>query len=163
MPADRQDSSTVSLPNAGLMRRVAAMFYDSLLLFAIGMSVSALFVALRVLIESEDVVRADVRAVSGPVLQNALMLSVSMAIALFYGWFWTRSGQTLGMQAWRLRLQRVDGGLLSWRQSITRMAAALLSWLCLGAGYWWLLFDRDGCTWHDRLSKTRVVLLPKKA
>jgi uncharacterized RDD family membrane protein YckC len=161
MPADQEDPSLATPTTAGLMRRVAAMFYDSLLLFAIGMSVSALFVALRVLIESEDVVRADARAVSGPLLQNALMLSVTMAIALFYGWFWTRSGQTLGMQAWRLRLQRADGGCVSWRQAMTRLAAALLSWLCLGAGYWWLLFDKDGCTWHDRLSNTRIVLLPK--
>ncbi len=82
---------------------------------------------------------------------------------LFFGWFWTRSGQTLGMQAWRLRVQQPDGSPISWRQALVRMGGAVLSALCLGAGYWWLLFDRERRTWHDRLSGTRVVLLPKRA
>jgi uncharacterized RDD family membrane protein YckC len=38
----------------------------------------------------------------------------------------------------------------------------LLSWLPLGLGYFWILFDREGRAWHDRLSRTRVVLLPKR-
>ena len=31
-------------------------------------------------------------------------------------------------------------------------------WLAaLGAGYWWMLVDAQGRSWHDRLSGTRVM------
>ena len=36
-----------------------------------------------------------------------------------------------------------------------------LAALPLGLGYLWMLFDRDGLTWHDRLSHTRLVLVEK--
>ena len=45
--------------------------------------------------------------------------------------------------------------------AIVRLGAAILSWLPLGLGFIWVLFDSDRLTWHDRLSGTRLVLLPK--
>jgi uncharacterized RDD family membrane protein YckC len=84
------------------------------------------------------------------------------AIALFFVWFWTRSGQTLGMQSWRLRLEREDGRLIDWRTGLARLCLATVSFLCLGLGYWWILVDRDRRAWHDRLTATRVVVLPKR-
>jgi uncharacterized RDD family membrane protein YckC len=38
----------------------------------------------------------------------------------------------------------------------------LLSWLPLGLGFLWMLVDSQGRAWHDRLSGTRVVELPKR-
>jgi uncharacterized RDD family membrane protein YckC len=66
------------------------------------------------------------------------------------------------MRAWRLRVEARDGGALDWQQAVRRFAAAFLAWLPLGLGVIWLQFDRDKLAWHDRLSDTRVVLLPKK-
>lgn len=148
-----------SLPPPGLLRRLAAMLYDSLLVFAVAWTVTAVAVFLRRESVGEAAIRASGKAaVSGLPLQIAIVI----ALALFFGWFWTRTGQTLGMQAWRLRVQQPDGSPISWRQAVIRMGGAVLSTLCLGAGYWWLLFDREKCAWHDRLSGTRVVLLPKR-
>lgn len=146
-------------PVPGLLRRFAAMLYDSLLLFAVGWTVTAVAVGLRAASVGEAAIRA-----SGKAAASGLPLQVAIAATtvLFFGWFWTRSGQTLGMQAWRLRVQQPDGSAIGWRQALIRMGGAVLSGLCLGAGYWWALFDRDRCTWHDRLSGTRVVLLPKR-
>jgi uncharacterized RDD family membrane protein YckC len=148
-----------ALPAPGLMRRLAAMFYDSLLVFAVAWTVTAVAVFLRRESVGEAAIRASGHAAaSGPLLQAA----IAIALVLFFGWFWTRTGQTLGMQAWRLRVQQPDGRPISWRQALLRMCGAVLSALCLGAGYWWVLVDREQCTWHDRLSGTRVVLLPKR-
>jgi uncharacterized RDD family membrane protein YckC len=44
-----------------------------------------------------------------------------------------------------------------------RFLAAIVSWLPFGLGFWWQLWDRDGLTWHDRLSSTRLVHYPKGA
>jgi uncharacterized RDD family membrane protein YckC len=87
------------------------------------------------------------------------LLCIAFAIL---GWFWVHGGQTLGMRAWRLRLvSATNNGPVSWQQALKRFAAALLSWCCLGAGFLWALFDREKRTWHDRLSGTRLILMPK--
>lgn len=76
---------------------------------------------------------------------------------LFHAWFWTHGGQTLGLRAWRLRVERADGGPLSWRDALRRYAAALTLLLPPGLGLLWLVFDPRHAAWHDRLSRTRVV------
>jgi uncharacterized RDD family membrane protein YckC len=83
------------------------------------------------------------------------------AVFGFFGWFWTHGGQTLGMRAWRLRVVRDDGGPLGWPQAARRFAAAALSWAALGLGFLWCSIDPERRTWHDRLSGTHLVLLPK--
>lgn len=75
----------------------------------------------------------------------------------YFGWFWTRGGQTLGMRTWNLRLAAADNGGVDWQRAAGRFAGACLSWLALGAGYLWMLVDGDRLTWHDRLSGTRIV------
>lgn len=157
MSTDPSDPPGVSTP--GLARRLAAMLYDSFLLFAVGWSVTALAVFVRAVTVGAGTIQASGHAaVSGPLLQVAL----AAAIVLFFGWFWTRSGQTLGMQAWRLRVQQASGEPVTWRQALLRLGCACVSLLALGAGYWWALIDHERCTWHDRCSGTRVVLLAKR-
>jgi uncharacterized RDD family membrane protein YckC len=139
---------------AGLPRRLAAMFYDGLLLVAILMIATALLLPLT---GGEAITPAD-----HPWLEFAYRLVIAGLVVLFFGTFWTRRGQTLGMASWRLRVEREDGSLLTWGDTVKRLAAALLSWLPLGLGYFWIVFDREGRAWHDRLSRTRVVMLPKR-
>jgi uncharacterized RDD family membrane protein YckC len=65
------------------------------------------------------------------------------------------------MQAWRLRLDSAAGGRPDILQCLRRLAVAVPALLLGGAGYWWIWLDRDHLAWHDRLSNTRVVVLPK--
>lgn len=139
---------------AGLARRVAAMFYDGLLLVAILMIATALMLPFSG--------GKAITATDDPWLESAYRLLLGGLVVLFFGTFWTRSGQTLGMASWRLRVEREDGSLLTWGDTTKRLAAAVLSLLPMGLGFVWMLFDRDGRAWHDRLSRTRVVLLPKR-
>ena len=66
------------------------------------------------------------------------------------------------MQSWGLQLETEDGQLPSTVTASLRFAAALLSLLPLGLGFLWQLWDKDSLTWHDRISKTRLVYYPKK-
>ena len=86
-----------------------------------------------------------------------------MVIFVFFGWFWTHGGQTLGMRAWRLKVTTEDGKGLNWSRAFLRFLLAGLSWLILGLGFIWALFDKRRQTLHDRLSKTMLIQLPKKA
>jgi uncharacterized RDD family membrane protein YckC len=151
------DSSPVPAPlptPAGLLRRVAALIYDGLLLVAVLMLATVLFLPLT---GGEAVL-----ARTHPWLELAYRAVLMLLVVGFNGIFWTRSGQTLGMAAWRLRVERENGALLTWPDTVRRLAASVLSWLPLGLGYVWLLFDPARRTWHDRLSSTRVVVLPKR-
>lgn len=148
------------LPAPGVIRRLAAIFYDSLLVIALLMAVSALAIGVRVAILGEQAVKANQSmAAGGAVFQGVLLTTV---FAFFYI-FWRIKGQTLGMQVWRIRLETTEDKRVSLRQALIRFFAAMLSAICLGAGYWWVWLDKEQCSWHDRLSNTRLVVLPKKS
>jgi uncharacterized RDD family membrane protein YckC len=135
-------------PTAGLLRRVAAGVYDSLLLVALFVIPASLAIAVR---GGQTVPPGD------PLLQILLLLTA----AAFFGWFWAHGGQTVGMRAWRLQVQNRDGTPLSLGRALTRFAFALLSLGALGLGILWIAFDRDRLAWHDRATGTHVVVLPK--
>ena len=87
---------------------------------------------------------------------------VSVLFAYFSA-FWLRSGQTLAMKTWRIRLVNPDGKPISRKQAALRFILALLGLALAGAGFWWALFDRDRQFFHDRVAGTRVVRVPRKA
>lgn len=93
---------------------------------------------------------------------NLVRLVALFTTMVFFGWFWLKNGQTLGMQAWRIKLVDFDGAQPTAGRIAIRCLGALLSAACLGLGYLWCLFDRKGRYWHDYLSGTELVLLPKK-
>jgi len=134
------------LTQATLLRRLAAMVYDGLLVLAIWMCTGFVAVGLN-----------DGESVSGPLFQSILFL---LAFA-FFAYFWIRLGQTLGMQAWRLRIQTLDGKHINLKQALLRFMMAIASFACLGLGFIWMLFSSDKATWHDSFSETQIVVLPK--
>ncbi|MGB5736969.1 MAG: RDD family protein [Thiohalocapsa sp.] len=137
----------------GLLRRLATMVYDLMLVFGVIVVAAALFV-----IPAQALTGAT--DIDGPA-QLALQIWVAAVILLYYGYFWSQGRQTLAMRAWRTRLVRDDGADLTGTDALRRLAFAGLTLLPLGAGVLWVLFDRDGLAWYDRLSRTRPVLLAK--
>ncbi|MBV2133830.1 RDD family protein [Pseudomonas sp. MAP12] len=150
-------------PPAGLVRRLAAMFYDFLLCMALMMVIALLYqqVLLRLIHGAEQLkALADAGALDhDPVLASLLLIGVFA----FFAKFWTHSGQTLGMQVWGVRIQNRDGSAIDLWQALLRFFIAIGSWLCLGLGFLWMLWDKDQRTWHDRYSDSVVVQLPKKS
>lgn len=136
--------TTLDRPIAGFWLRLAAIFYDSLLLF------SVLYFATLVILFFND---GKAIPPNQP-LYTTYLLVVSY---IYFGWFWTHGGQTLGMRAWRIRLRCKEGGTISWRQALLRFVTAAISWVPAGAGYFWSLVDRERMSWHDRLSGTVLI------
>ena len=93
--------------------------------------------------------------------QVVQLIALSSVIA-FFSWFWLRGGQTLGMQAWRIKLVGIDGQPPGIRQAMLRCLGAVVSAACFGLGYWWCIFDSRGRYWHDHLSGTDLVLVKKR-
>jgi uncharacterized RDD family membrane protein YckC len=134
--------------NTGLLRRLGAMIYDGLLLVALMFLATLPFIALR---GGEPVE-------PGELIYQIVLFVVSY---LFFVGFWSRSGRTLGMQAWRIQVKAMSGDSPSITALNVRFFTAIVSLLVFGMGFWWQLFDREGLTWHDRLSRTRLRYYPK--
>jgi len=133
---------------APLLRRLAALFYDLLLLIAVLFFASALAVLIN----------------QAPIPEDNLWFKLYLLLVayLFFAWFWIHGGETLGMRAWRLQLRSTDGDCITWRITLIRFITAIPSLLFFGCGYWWTLIDPKKRSWHDRLSNSQPCLLAKK-
>ena len=123
------------------------MFYDSLLLL------SALLIATALAL----MVTGGTLSYHNPFFRTFLFLICFS----FYAWFWLHGGQTLGMRAWRLRLQRFDGRAITIWQALLRFMVAIPSLAIGGLGLLWMLVDKDGLAVHDRVSESTIVRLPR--
>ena len=153
-----------------LFKRLLAAIYDSFLVLA------TIFIA---------------TALTMPFTQgnissgNRIYMSIYLltVIYIFYAWFWTHGGQTLGMRAWQQKLISSDGGTVSWKQSFIRFITGLPAWLLfiIGLILWiktdiaesltaipgwvftmaggaWVLINHLNNNWRDKLSDTRVIV-----
>ena len=135
-----------------LWRHLLAMVYDTFLVAPLLMANAFVLVT----------VFGPTASATEPAVPSWLMQITSLMVIFAFFILGAKSGQTLGMQAWRIQLVDEQGQPVGVRQGLTRCAAALLSLLPLGLGYWWSLLDVDGRSWHDRLSRSRLQLVPKK-
>jgi uncharacterized RDD family membrane protein YckC len=108
--------SIATLP-APLWRRLIAGVYDGLLLIGIWMAGSLV----------EVIVRDQLLGL--PKSDTALQVYFFLLGLGFFGWFWVRGGQTLGMRAWRLQVRRLDGAPLRWPLVPLRFTVMLGTWL----------------------------------
>ncbi|MEM1189598.1 MAG: RDD family protein [Pseudomonadota bacterium] len=148
-----ESTATQDLPAPGLLRRLAAMVYDTLLVVPLVMLTSMTLLIISSALGGND----------DDLLPPAIVQSIAVLCCVgFFAVFWLKSGQTLGMQAWRIKLVPAPGNTLTFGRAVTRVGSALLSAACFGMGYLWCLIDRRGRTWHDLLSGTELKLLPKR-
>ena len=167
-----------SSPRVPFWRHLLAMVYDLFLIIPLLMVTSAVLVAIHGPTET-----AAVRTV--PAWQQWSLACV--ALIGFYGTFWRHKGQTLGMQAWRVKL--VPSGTsttVTWGQAAGRVIVAsmpfilgLLPYLVFDvndAGAWiyittaviaccgflWRFFNEDRLYLHDLVTGTELRLTPPR-
>lgn len=139
------DTARATIPPPSIRRRLASMFYESLLLLGV---LSVAFVLPHLLL-------GVIWKVATPGF--LLWLHIFVVLLAYFGWLWKRNGQTLAMQTWKIRLVSAKGAAPSTRQIILRYLLAWPSLLLCGLGILWALFDRDRQFLHDRLSGTRLI------
>jgi uncharacterized RDD family membrane protein YckC len=165
------------LVSAGPVRRLGAMVYDTLIVIAIEIVATVPF--LPFMRDGHVLVASDVGVLA--YIYRAWQLLV---FVVFFVFFWTRKGQTLGMRAWRLYIQRIDGPLPTRRDAIMRLLWSTVPWLpayavlaaadnfgprkvllAIGSSLLTLVlvnyciawFDPERRSWHDRFLQTRIV------
>jgi uncharacterized RDD family membrane protein YckC len=168
-----------ALPAPTLGRRIALNLYELLVL----MGVAALtFLVPHLLIG----VFFQITLPAG-----FLLAHLYLVFAFYFVWYWTKTGQTLAMQTWKIQLVSIDGYLLSKPQALIRYAysslwlivASIVMFILLQLGdkkeigtylsliffsmtlFFWpltvLLDPKKQQTLPDRWAKTRLVQLPR--
>lgn len=126
-----------------LLRRLAIIFYDALLLMAVLLFATAL---VQPWLQETDMIKLLFR------------LYLLLVCFIYFSWQWLHGGQTLPMRTWHVKLRAIDPEKsITFQQVIVRFAVAILSWAALGLGFLWALVDKQQRTWHDWASKTHLV------
>lgn len=154
------NESIHNAPSAGLFWRLGALLYDSFLVAAIWMLLGFI---VQLFVGPDTSTLVDGRVQTDPFLDKLLFFLMVTSAMTFYVWFWCHSGQTLGMLAWRIKLVSRSGTRVNPNQALIRWLLAWPSFFLLGAGYFWMYFNAERDTLHDRLSHSRVIRLPKPA
>ena len=139
-----ESEKSISGTPCGLLRLLAIMVYDSVVI------VSLLMLAALVAI----LAGFDGQTAMKDPFYTLYLLSIWF---LYLTWCWHKGGMTVGMRAWRVRIEGDDGNRPGWGKASIRCVSALLSIAAAGAGFLWLLVDPHKRTWHDILSRTRLT------
>ena len=164
--------------------RMAAILYDGMLILALLFLVGTVLTVIGTLLTMNTGTESS-QAQSLPTWYQNVIMTPSFILTLvgFYGLFWRRGGQTLGMQTWRLKTVNNNGYLLTWGQSFKRIFAAALMPLLFGIigsliggsrailltsaflgltfNYAFCLFNRRGLAVQDMISNTITLKMPK--
>ena len=141
--------NAIALTPSTLLSRFAAMVYELLLVTAV------VFVASFLIMP----VIGDMHA---PWQRHLFQIYILGVLFAYFSAFWLRSGQTLAMKTWRIRLVQQNGDPLNFKQTMLRFVLALMGLMLAGIGFWWAFFDRDKQFLHDRLAGTRLIRVPRK-
>jgi uncharacterized RDD family membrane protein YckC len=111
---------------------------------------------------------------------TALRLYALVLYGVYFVWFWSRRGQTLAMQTWRIRLVTAAGTPLSQRRALARYLACCVAWFAVpttlaatlhwppstslaALAVWFCIYPLLALAtpgrqfWHDRVCGTRLV------
>ena len=152
--------------SVSLLRRIACLIYEGVLLFAI------LFITAWIF----DTLTQSRHALY---LRHARQVCLFIVLGIYFVFFWCRGGQTLAMKTWHLRVINRHQQTLTLWQAISRYLAA---WLVLLPGFAlpyffhlnpavsilclllntliWLIsgrFDKQGRLLHEVLSNTALI------
>jgi len=83
------------------------------------------------------------------------------AVVAYGALLWKFRGATVGDIIFGIKVVKVDGSALDWTTAIVRALACLLSLVVACLGFFWIAFDPEKQGWHDKISGTYVVKLPK--
>ncbi|HEY7865641.1 MAG TPA: RDD family protein [Psychromonas sp.] len=147
-----------SCPRANFLKRAGAYIYDLFAVSALLMLAGILAIIVVIIADNTGLINLDAYRDVADYLASSQIFALYLAIVLigFYGYFWTKAGQTIGMKAWRLRVQNSDGSNISFTQSLIRMATS-----AFGLGNI-LVFFGNKSAFQDQWAECEMVVLTKE-
>ncbi len=133
---------------APLGLRLLSLAYEGVLLFGILFVAAYLFLALA-------------RDAQSGLPRLLFQVYVLVVCGSYFVFCWARSGQTLPMKTWHIRLVTQQGKPLALGQAVRRYLLAVPG-IVSGIGVLWAFVDRDRQFLHDRLAGTRIVRMDEQ-
>lgn len=147
------------MESASLGKRILSIVYDILILFFI--IIISTFIIQQIIIQLELITLEQIQisaeetitVIPADSFVTLALKNLWVVISFFYfGHYWTKRGQTLGMKVWKIKAVTNDGSLMTWGHALKRYVFALL-----GLGLLWMIFDKDNLPLQDRMSKTKLI------
>ena len=141
---------------AGILARFIALLIDNIMMWIIAVGLTLLLVPFLGLAGNTD--SAFLGLLAGTAM--LVLLVIILALQFFYfGYMWSKSGQSIGMKMVGVRVvRRHDGDRLSFlRAGLRGTLGYYISGLVFSLGYIWAIFDPNKEAWHDKLFDTWVV------
>ena len=127
-------SGTASGPRANFGQRLVAALIDAAMLAAVGFVLSL-----------------ALKSAGQGIAQIA-------GIAYYIYLEGSPSGQTVGKKVMGIRVIRMADGLpIGYGPAAIRYFGRIVSAIPCGLGYWWMLWDKEKQTWHDKFAGSVVV------
>jgi len=167
---DGESVATGRAATPSLARRMSCFVYEATLLFGLALIPGVLGAFFLAHTGQRHPLESD----------TALRLYALALYGVYFVWLWSRRGQTLAMQTWRIRLVTVAGARVSPARALGRYVACCCAWFgpasLLSAALHWAparslaavgtgiagwavlaLLEPERQFWHDRLCGTRLV------
>jgi uncharacterized RDD family membrane protein YckC len=124
-------------PRADFWYRLGGFLIDGVILYVIGLVIGLIF-------------RGN--------LVSQILISLAAGIAYSVYFIGSGSGQTPGMRLLNIRaVDAVTGGRVDYGRAFIRYLVGIVSQLPCYLGYFWMLWDPEKQTWHDKVAATFVV------
>ena len=121
------------------LKRIAASIYDLFLLLGVWFAVGSFAVWINGgIIEAKWI---------GPFL-------VLVSTWIFYGYFWTHGGKTLGMAVWKFEIYSIDENKINFQKVSIRFFSNVITVLLGGTPLILMYFSKNNLSLSDYLSKT---------
>jgi len=150
---------SINLIPATFGSRILAIVYD--ILIALFFAFIATLIIQQIIIQLELVtlehikisVEETIPTIPADSPINILLRNLWLIVPfLYFGYFWTKSGQTPGMKVWNIKLINQFGLNITWMQAFIRFLSAGFGFSLL-----WILFDKNKLALHDHLSRSKLI------
>lgn len=141
---------------AGFLARFLAFLIDGIMLSIISWLLSLVLVPFM---GAADATNSNMLALIIGGVGLVIFVILLFLQFIYFGYLWSKSGQSLGMKVAHIKVLRRDGtGLSFWRGGFRGTLGYWVSGLLFGLGFIWAAFDGRKEAWHDKLFDTTVVV-----
>ena len=134
------DKSCIVFP----LKRIAATVYDLFLLLGVWFLVGSIALGVKYLFIGEV----------SSLNPNFGMALVIFSTWIFYGYFWTHGGKTLGMAVWKFQIYSLDNKKINLKKISIRFFVNLITFFLGGLPLIFIYFSKNNLSLSDMLSKT---------
>ena len=134
------DKSYIVFP----LKRIAATIYDLFLLLGVWFLVGSIALGVKYLLVGEV----------SSLNPNFGMTLVIFSTWIFYGYFWTHGGKTLGMAVWKFEIYSLDNKKINLKKISIRFFINLITFFLGGLPLIFIYFSKRNLSLSDLLSQT---------